>query len=215
MTPADTAKVLLKLAAYDQRTTGESDVAAWYEVIGPLHLQDALAAVTAHYREQAHRAMPADIRKLAMRIRDDRTAQHERHDRQAAIEAAPSTTDRSAAVTALIDQVAANLPQPDLYERAKARARAERGRPPPQPARRQRRRQPPKDEPAPIDSQIATLAARYLRDGHEPAAVAGLLGVSRRWCQRAARELGVNPQRAAEALAHELAQRLRPEEAQA
>lgn len=72
MTPADTARVLTKCAAYDQRTIGQADVLAWHEIIAGLELADALDAVRRHYRAEARRAMPADILEHAKAAKRDR-----------------------------------------------------------------------------------------------------------------------------------------------
>jgi hypothetical protein len=72
MTPGDVARVLTKCAAYDQRTIGESDVAAWHEILASYDLGDALDAVTRHYRDSTERIMPAQLRKLAAVVRDER-----------------------------------------------------------------------------------------------------------------------------------------------
>lgn len=77
MTPADTARVLAKAAAYDQRTVGHADVLAWHEALGDLDPTDALTAVTRHYRDNTDRLMPAHIRRNVTTIRAERrTAQH-------------------------------------------------------------------------------------------------------------------------------------------
>lgn len=192
MTPADTGKVLMKVAAYDQRTVGAADIAAWHEVIGHLDLADCLNAVTTHYREQSTRAMPADIRKLALGIRDARQARDRQTDRRLAIEAGPTTRDRSPEVTALVKSVVDALPKVDAHARALARARKERGRPSPElrqaTAKKPKKAKKPKDHPPPTSDEIAALAARYLVDGYAPADVAERLGVSRRWCERTARK---------------------------
>lgn len=126
MTPAETAKVLAKLSAFDQRTIGEADVAAWHEVLSRFELPDCMEAVTMHYRESTQRAMPADIRKLAMGIRDRRKALEAKQ----AIEPAPGK--RSAEVEALVREVSEKLPKVEMPEmtdvqaRAIARARRER-----------------------------------------------------------------------------------------
>jgi hypothetical protein len=90
VTPADTARVLAKLAAYDQRTVGHADVAAWHEIIGHLDLDCCLAAVAIHYRESTSRVMPSEIRKLATDIRVRTRAVEERRQRQ--LEANPHPT---------------------------------------------------------------------------------------------------------------------------
>lgn len=205
MNITDTTAVLAKLAAFDQRTVGEADLAAWHEVVGHMELQDCLAAVTAHYREQAVRAMPADIRRLAITIRDQRKAGE-----HLALPAGPTVRDRSPEVTALVRQVAESLPSPDLHAKARERARNERGRPSPklrEPLRKERRK-PPKDHPPPATDEAADMARRYLTDGHDPLAVSDRFGISRRWCQRAARDLDITPERAARHIATELHERI-------
>lgn len=181
MTPAEVIDVLTKCAAYDQRTVGEGDVLAWYEILDRTDVADAFAAVRLHYAESRDRAMPADIRKLAIGIRDARQARDRQTAGRLAIEA--GTTDRSDDVTALVRAVAAALPQPDAHTRARDRARKERGRPTPLPPKAKRPTK-PVDFPPPSSDDIAALATRYLIDGHSPADVSQRLGVSRRWCER-------------------------------
>jgi hypothetical protein len=72
MTPDEVANVLAKCAAYDQRTVGRMDIAAWAEALADVELVDALPAVTGHYRSTTRRAMPADIRERAAEHRDMR-----------------------------------------------------------------------------------------------------------------------------------------------
>jgi hypothetical protein len=52
-------------AAYDQRTVGNADIAAWTLALGELDFDRARDAVVAHYREQTRRIMPADVRQHA------------------------------------------------------------------------------------------------------------------------------------------------------
>jgi len=72
VTPAEVARVLAKASAFDQRTIGETDVAAWHEILGRLDYADALGAVTRHYTETRERIMPADVIRHARSIREDR-----------------------------------------------------------------------------------------------------------------------------------------------
>lgn len=72
MTPAEVARVLAKASAYDQRTIGEADVAAWHEILGRYDFQDALGAVARHYTETHERLMPAHLLRHIKAIRDDR-----------------------------------------------------------------------------------------------------------------------------------------------
>lgn len=189
MTPADVIDVLTKCAAYDQRTVGEADVMAWHEILGRVERADALEAVRVHYAETRDRAMPADIRKLAATIRDARQGRERQHERRLAIESGPTVRDRSAEVTALVRSVADALPKPDIHERARTRARQERGRAPTPPAKKERRKQKPRDVD-PINDEVAAMAVRYLRDGHTPADVAVRFGITRKWCERTARRIG-------------------------
>lgn len=90
MTLAETAKVLAKMAAYDQRTVGDADVAAWHEILGHLDIDSCLAAVTIHYRENSSRPWPSEIRKLATELRVRSRSSDER--RKRAIEESPHAT---------------------------------------------------------------------------------------------------------------------------
>lgn len=74
MTPAQTAALLAMCAAYDQRTIGQADVAAWHAALDGIHPDDARAAVVAHYRRSRERIMPADVVAAARRARADRLA---------------------------------------------------------------------------------------------------------------------------------------------
>lgn len=68
----EVARVLAKCSAYDLRTVGRADVAAWAEIIGQVGYVDALDAVTRHYRESSERAMPADILRHSRDAKRDR-----------------------------------------------------------------------------------------------------------------------------------------------
>jgi hypothetical protein len=61
MTRSEAATLLAFCAAYDQRTVGQADVAAWFLALQRYPLGLARDAVTAHYRERRDRIMPADI----------------------------------------------------------------------------------------------------------------------------------------------------------
>jgi hypothetical protein len=123
MNHGDTARVLAKAAAFDQRTVGEPDVLAWQEVLADIDFADALTAVSRHYAEHTERIMPAHVRRLALQIdRDRRRALREASERDAqlAIEADPSRRDRSADVRALIAELRDRLPDgdPDKLKRS-------------------------------------------------------------------------------------------------
>lgn len=64
MTKSEVALVLVKCAAFDQRTIAEGDVEAWHEIVGHVDVADGLAAVTSWYSEHHDRIMPADILKI-------------------------------------------------------------------------------------------------------------------------------------------------------
>jgi hypothetical protein len=72
VTRAEVVDVLAKCAAFDRRTVGEADVMAWHEVLADLDRDEALAAVTAHYRDSTEWLQPAHIRRLARTAREER-----------------------------------------------------------------------------------------------------------------------------------------------
>ena len=77
MTRSETARLLAFCAAYDQRTIGEADVLAWAEALDSpwvpnIDLDEAQAAVIAHYRETAQRINVADVLKRVKTDRADR-----------------------------------------------------------------------------------------------------------------------------------------------
>lgn len=186
MTLGDVARVLAKAAAFDSRSIGEADVAAWFDVIGRLDYADCLEAVRLHYSEQTTRIMPADVKKLAVGIRDQRESKQRTLERRLAIEAGPTTADRSDEVTALVHSVVDSLPKADIQERAVQRARQERGRKLPETKSKQKRDFGEGLEyPDPATADAAALARAYLRDGYTPAEVSERLAISKRWCVRA------------------------------
>jgi hypothetical protein len=117
MTPADVARVLAKAAAFDQRTVGSADVAAWYEAIGDLDAGDALAAVTRHYRSADQRIMPSHLRQLVAEIDRERRRALREAEEAKALEAAEAdrqhTEDRNAEIAAFVQQVRGVLPEGD------------------------------------------------------------------------------------------------------
>ncbi|MBC2903186.1 hypothetical protein [Streptomyces cupreus] len=74
MTPAETAELLGLCAAFDRRTIGRTDVAAWTTVLADIDLTAAKAAVTAHYATETRWIMPADIRQAVRQHRADTAA---------------------------------------------------------------------------------------------------------------------------------------------
>lgn len=63
-------------AAYDRRTIGETDVAAWTLAIGDLPFADAQAAIVAHYSETTDWLMPAHVRTRVKQARALNLARH-------------------------------------------------------------------------------------------------------------------------------------------
>jgi hypothetical protein len=74
MTPVEVGLLLARMALFDARTVGDSDVAAWYGVVGDLELVDAIEAVSWHYGASTDRIMPADVRAGVRVVRDRRAA---------------------------------------------------------------------------------------------------------------------------------------------
>lgn len=72
MTPAETAKILAKVAAFDQRIVGNADVAAWHEILERYDLAEALEAVTRHHRDSPERCKPAHLVAHIKIIRDEK-----------------------------------------------------------------------------------------------------------------------------------------------
>jgi len=65
MNRADVARLLGVAAAFDSRTVGETDVAAWTMALDGLDTDRCRAAIVKHYRTETDRIMPAHIRRLA------------------------------------------------------------------------------------------------------------------------------------------------------
>lgn len=117
MTPGDTARVLTKAAAFDQRTIGETDVMAWHEALADLDAADALAAISRHYATSEQRIMPVHVRRIAVEIgRERRRALREAEEHRAIAayaEQAGPLTDRSAEIQQFVGQVRDVLPEGD------------------------------------------------------------------------------------------------------
>lgn len=145
MTPGDIARVLAKAAAFDQRTVGASDVAAWHEALGDIDLTDALEAVTRHYRTDDRRIMPVHIRRITADIDRERrrAAREAREQAEAAVAAIGRgpVEDRTADVVDLVHRMRNKLTasDPDVLRRRewvvaeRNRRRAERARAEPNP----------------------------------------------------------------------------------
>lgn len=75
MRESQAAELLIKCAAYDQRTIGEADALAWSEVLEGIRLVDALEVVKRHYATCRDRVMPFDIRSGVKVLRERRLAE--------------------------------------------------------------------------------------------------------------------------------------------
>lgn len=74
MNPEVIGDVLAIAAAFDNRTVGDADCAAWYRVIGHLDQREAEEAIIAHYTETSDRVMPAHVLSRVGKIRALRLA---------------------------------------------------------------------------------------------------------------------------------------------
>lgn len=74
MTIEEAIDVLTAAAAFDRRTVGKADAAAWHAALGDLPFEDAQSAVVAHYRDSREWIMPSDIRRRVKALRADRLA---------------------------------------------------------------------------------------------------------------------------------------------
>jgi hypothetical protein len=61
VTRSEAARLLAIAAGVDQRTIGDADVQAWQMVLADINFEEAVNALTAHYRATTRRVMPADI----------------------------------------------------------------------------------------------------------------------------------------------------------
>lgn len=110
-----TAVVLAKVAALDNRTDTDAAILAWHEVIGDLDFQDALLAVAIHRRESSEYLMPVHVRQIAARLSKER-GELEAKERRAreledyAAQAGP-LTDRSADIQDLVGEMREVMPE--------------------------------------------------------------------------------------------------------
>jgi hypothetical protein len=74
MNPEAIGDVLSVAAAFDNRTVGIADSAAWFRVIGHLDQHEAEEAVIAHYGETNDRIMPRDVLARVSKLRALRIA---------------------------------------------------------------------------------------------------------------------------------------------
>jgi hypothetical protein len=70
----EVAALLTLCARYDQRTLGEEDVEAWYDLLHDLDSTDAIDSVRGWYRQHPEQIRPASVRAGAAKLRADRLA---------------------------------------------------------------------------------------------------------------------------------------------
>jgi len=136
MNVRETARVLAKAAAVDNRDVSEVNVMAWHEIIGDLDLAECLEAVARHRRDSPGVYLePGHVRRIAKVIRDENR-------KGEVIRALPAGTppnpEGAERVRQVLAELAAKRAVPDLgiekppltrsesiHERALTRARAE------------------------------------------------------------------------------------------
>lgn len=74
MNPEAIGDVLAVAAAFDNRTVGIADSAAWFRVIGHLDQHEAEEAIIAHYSQTNDRIMPQDVLSRVSKLRALRIA---------------------------------------------------------------------------------------------------------------------------------------------
>lgn len=73
MNIAETAMVLAKIQAFDNRNVDDATVVAWQEVLEPHTVQDALIAVSEYFRVNSSWIMPSNIVERVRMMEDART----------------------------------------------------------------------------------------------------------------------------------------------
>jgi hypothetical protein len=76
MNTTEAGLLLTKASAYDQRTVGRADMEAWAEALteADVRVEDALVAVSMHFRESPDRLMPFHVITKVRQIRRERLA---------------------------------------------------------------------------------------------------------------------------------------------
>jgi len=69
---SQTAKLLGAMAAFDRRTVGDMDVAAWQSVLADIDFDDGLLAVREWYADNTEWMMPAHVRRATERMQQER-----------------------------------------------------------------------------------------------------------------------------------------------
>lgn len=110
-----TAVILAKVAALDNRHDSDSAILAWHEVICDLDYTDALRAVAIHRMESTEYLMPAHVRSIVARLRKERGDRERGDDRQRELEdyatQAGPLGDRSAEIQGFVSEVREVLPE--------------------------------------------------------------------------------------------------------
>lgn len=68
-------EILAIAAAFDNRTVGDADLLAWFQVVGHIDTHEAQDAIVAHYGESRERVMPHDVLSRVRKIRAARIAE--------------------------------------------------------------------------------------------------------------------------------------------
>jgi hypothetical protein len=160
VTPAETARLLAKIQAYDRRTVGKADIAAWHEAIGDVPYSEALFAVAVHFRSSTEWLLPARLRELvkSARVEQRRQQPHETRALPSKFETDEERTERIRRGVAMC-RAAIRLPETkparpqgrsdDLHAAALERAMAE--------------RRPHRDDPVPL-RRLAVHAINEIRN---------------------------------------------------
>ncbi|WP_037165081.1 hypothetical protein [Rhodococcoides fascians] len=72
MTRDDVWDLLTGIAAFDQRTVGQSDVDVWFATVGSVPIEDAVEAVVIHHKTSPDRIKPFHVVDGARRLANDR-----------------------------------------------------------------------------------------------------------------------------------------------
>lgn len=73
MNLSEAGQILALATAYDRRTVGDADIAAWHAALDDLTFIDCKIAVRKHYRNTSRWLMPADVRELVRSLMVDRS----------------------------------------------------------------------------------------------------------------------------------------------
>ena len=115
-----TAVVLAKVAALDNRNDTDAAILAWHEVIGDLDYQDALRAVAIHRMNSTDYLMPAHIRAIVAGLRKERGERGAKDQRARELEdyaaQAGPLADRSAEIQDFVHEVRDALPEGNVRQ---------------------------------------------------------------------------------------------------